>query len=79
MKKLEQILESLVEAEWDTVFWQGTLAAYLVLLKVACPTIKQANLPQSDLDRFLSGWCPGTGLHPKTPQEWDDPYRFFRW
>jgi hypothetical protein len=32
-----------IEAEWGTGFWQGTLAEYLDLLRVAYPTIKAAN------------------------------------
>ncbi|MGQ9698166.1 MAG: hypothetical protein ACUVRO_09260 [Armatimonadota bacterium] len=32
-----------IEAEWGTGFWQGTLEEYLQLLRVAYPTVKQAN------------------------------------
>jgi hypothetical protein len=32
-----------IEAEWGTGFWQGTLAEYLDLLRVAYPTVRKAN------------------------------------
>ncbi|MCM8776805.1 MAG: hypothetical protein NC905_00855 [Candidatus Omnitrophica bacterium] len=32
-----------IEAEWGTGFWQGTLEEYIDLLKIAYPSIKQAN------------------------------------
>ncbi|MGQ9576332.1 MAG: hypothetical protein ACUVUC_13540 [Thermoguttaceae bacterium] len=32
-----------IESEWGTGYWQGTLDEYLDLLKMAYPTVKQAN------------------------------------
>lgn len=52
-----------IEAEWGTGFWQGTLAEYLELLKVAYPTVKQAN-PRAQvilIGFFLAGVFEG---HP---------------
>jgi len=52
-----------IEAEWGTGFWQGTLEEYLELLKVAYPTIKQAN-PRARvvlIGFFLAGLFEG---HP---------------
>lgn len=52
-----------IEAEWGTGFWQGTLTEYLELLKVAYPTIKQAN-PRAKvilIGFFLAGVFEG---HP---------------
>jgi hypothetical protein len=52
-----------VEAEWGTGFWQGTVEEYLKLLKVAYPTIKEAN-PRAKvilIGFFLAGLFEG---HP---------------
>jgi hypothetical protein len=52
-----------IESEWGTGFWQGTLEEYLELLKVAYPTIKQAN-PRAKvilIGFFLAGVFEG---HP---------------
>lgn len=52
-----------IEAEWGTGFWQGTLEEYLELLKVAYPTVKQAN-PRAKvilIGFFLAGLFEG---HP---------------
>ncbi|MCM8824840.1 MAG: hypothetical protein NC937_01615 [Candidatus Omnitrophica bacterium] len=52
-----------IEAEWGTGFWQGTLDEYLELLKIAYPTIKQAN-PRAKvilIGFFLAGLFEG---HP---------------
>ncbi|MCM8768536.1 MAG: hypothetical protein NC911_02470 [Candidatus Omnitrophica bacterium] len=52
-----------IEAEWGTGFWQGTLEEYLKLLRIAYPTIKQAN-PQAKvilIGFFLAGVFEG---HP---------------
>jgi len=56
-----------IEAEWGTGFWQGTLEEYLELLRVAYPTVKQAN-PRAKvilIGFFLAGVFEG---HPD-PQE----------
>jgi hypothetical protein len=50
-----------IEAEWGTGFWKGTLEEYLELLKVAYPTVKQAN-PQAKvilIGFFLAGLFEG--------------------
>ncbi|MCM8788837.1 MAG: hypothetical protein NC907_03500 [Candidatus Omnitrophica bacterium] len=50
-----------IEAEWGTGFWQGTLEEYLELLKIAYPTIKQAN-PRAKvilIGFFLAGLFEG--------------------
>ena len=52
-----------IECEWGTGFWQGTLEEYLELLKVAYPTVKQAN-PRAKvilIGFFLAGVFEG---HP---------------
>ncbi|MCX7804820.1 MAG: hypothetical protein N3A38_06470, partial [Planctomycetota bacterium] len=52
-----------IEAEWGTGFWQGTVEEYLTLLKVAYPTVKQAN-PNAKvilIGFFLAGLFEG---HP---------------
>jgi hypothetical protein len=52
-----------IEAEWGTGFWQGTIEEYLELLKVAYPTIKEAN-PRAKvilIGLFLAGVFEG---HP---------------
>lgn len=52
-----------IEAEWGTGFWQGTLEEYLELLKIAYPTVKQAN-PRAKvilIGFFLAGLFEG---HP---------------
>ncbi len=50
-----------IEAEWGTGFWQGTLEEYVQLLRVAYPTIKQAN-PRAQvilIGFFLAGVFEG--------------------
>jgi len=52
-----------IESEWGTGFWQGTLEEYLALLKVAYPTVKEAN-PRAKvilIGFFLAGLFEG---HP---------------
>ncbi len=52
-----------IEAEWGTGFWQGSLAEYLQLLRIAYPTVKQAN-PRAKvilIGFFLAGLFEG---HP---------------
>jgi hypothetical protein len=56
-----------IESEWGTGFWQGTLDEYLELLKIAYPTVKQAN-PRAKvilIGFFLAGLFEG---HPD-PEE----------
>lgn len=53
-----------IEAEWGTGFWQGTVEEYLELLRVAYPTVKQAN-PRAKvilIGFFLAGVFEG---HPE--------------
>ncbi len=52
-----------IEAEWGTGFWQGSVEEYLELLRIAYPTVKQAN-PRAKvilIGFFLAGVFEG---HP---------------
>jgi len=56
-----------IESEWGTGFWQGTLAEYLDLLRIAYPTVKGAN-PRAQvilIGFFLAGVFEG---HPDPSQ-----------